>query len=130
MQEIETHISFSLCYLCVKEQFVLNLSDVIFKEKERTMTLGYVTEAFRIKESKVIWLKEDPCWLMDYMKVASENTQNTLHTVRLKIAYISQMQITLMLPNTIAGYILKYIMLWYFIWTHIKVQLENIILSR
>lgn len=42
MQEIETHV-FSLCYMCVKEQFVLNLLDAVFKEKERTMTLGYVT---------------------------------------------------------------------------------------
>lgn len=67
---------------------------------------------------------------MDHMKVSCENTQNTLLIVRLKIAYISQMQIILMLPNTVAGYILKYIMLWYFIWTHIKVQLENLILSR
>lgn len=49
------------------------------------------------------------------MNVACEDAQNTLLTVRLQIAYISQMQITLMLPNTIAGYILKYIMLWYFI---------------
>lgn len=29
--------------MCVKEQFVLNLLDIVFKEKERTMTLGYVT---------------------------------------------------------------------------------------
>lgn len=67
---------------------------------------------------------------MDHMKVASENTQNTLLSMRLKIAYISQMQITLMLLKTIAGYILKYIMLWYIIWTHIKVQLEDLILCR
>lgn len=48
---------------------------------------------------------------MDHTKVVCENTQNTLLILRLKIAYINQMQITLMLPNTIAGYILKYIML-------------------
>lgn len=54
---------------------------------------------------------------MGYMKVVCENTQNTLqfHVVRHKIAEMIQMQITMVKLNTIAGYILKYITLWYFI---------------
>lgn len=37
--------------MCVKEQFVLNLLIVVVKEKERTLTLGYVTRSHLQRKS-------------------------------------------------------------------------------
>lgn len=63
---------------------------VVFKEKERTLALGYVTlRHLEIKKGKMTHLK-DPFWFMDHVKAVCENAQNTLqkefHMLRHKIA--------------------------------------------
>lgn len=119
---LNAHTFLSLLHVycfCIWELCVLNILIVVFKEKERT-NFGYVTlRHLELRKEKWFNWKKIPVDLWTLWKWCVRKPKYSLHrefhTVRHKVAKTIQIQITMMLLNTIASYVLKYITVFYVI---------------